>query len=285
MRVAALCLLLALPAGAQVPAASTCTARDPVTAEINAREGIRLAKAAQFGDAEALFKTAARLDECMSKYPWLLGRALERQEKLDEAEQAYQTVIQRFPTSIEFTKAQGALAKLRAARSQARAREKEALARERAAEAVARRKAEEDARRKAEQQARALAEARTTPDSSNQATGRTATSTPWSTLGWLSTGVGVLAVGAGVGFAIAALDADEKLDVAATRPDRARYDELVGDRDTYSTMSWAGYGVGAGLLVGGVAMILIGHDQSSQNVTPTVMTTGNGGTIGVVGHF
>ena len=38
---------------------------DPTTAEVNAREGVRLAKAGQFEQAVPLFRIAVRLDEAM----------------------------------------------------------------------------------------------------------------------------------------------------------------------------------------------------------------------------
>ena len=80
-RIALAALLTAGPALAQ-PAATLnepCEAKDPTTAEINSREGVRLAKEGRFGEAVALFRIATRLDPCAPEHPLLLARALARQ--------------------------------------------------------------------------------------------------------------------------------------------------------------------------------------------------------------
>ncbi len=272
------------PVGAQPVEAQPCVARDPVTAEINAREGIRLAKAEQFAAAEALFATAARLDPCMPKYPYLLGRAHDRQDDFEEAEAAYTAVMQRFPTSVEFTKAEGALLKLRARRAEA-----ERAAAEAAREAEAVKRAEEAARRaeaaRAAESARKAREvervADAPPEEPPGADGAaTVDGPPLVALGWLTAGLGVAAIGAGVGFSLAAQDADEELTLAATRPDRARYDALFDDRETWTTLGWVGYGVGGALALGGVAMLLL-----ADGPAPTAAPTAGGAVLGVSGRF
>ncbi len=281
------------PALAQAPA-EACVARDPVTAEINAREGIRLAKDGNFEAAEALFMTATALDPCVAKYPYLLGRAHDRQDDLQAAATAYQSVIDRFPTSVEYTKAQGALIKL-----QVRLKALEAqAAEEKAAKEEARRQAQADAEREArEAEQRALAaEARRVAKAARKA--REAErmrltsgdpgiggqsdpdDMPWATVGWLTAGLGLVALGAGIGFSLAAQDADDELALAATRPDRARYDDLVDQRETFSTIGYAGYGVGAALVLGGLTLVLV-----DEAPAPAVAPTEGGAVVGLSGRF
>lgn len=263
-------------------ATEPCVARDPVTAEINAREGIRLAKAENFEAAEALFLTATRLDPCMPKYPYLLGRAHERQGEFDAAEAAYQTVIDRFPTSVEFTKAQGALIELRARRPSREAEQAAEAAREaeerRRADELA--KAREDAAKAREAARLARAEAKRAREAEEARIRAEQAGAPWGTVGWLTAGVGLAAVAIGAGFSLAAQDADDELALAATRPDRARYDDLVDDRETFSTLGWAGYGVGAALMLGGLTLVLL-----DDGPAPAVIPTEGGAVMGVSGRF
>jgi len=294
--VPALCVALA-PAAAIVRAAPACTARDPINAEVKAREGIRLAKAGQFEAAEALLLTATRLDPCTPKYHYLLGRAHDRQDEYDAAAAAYQTVIAGFPTSIEFTKAQGASVKMQARRAAAeKAAAEKAAAEKAAAERAAREKAaaekaaaekaaaEKAAREKAaaEQAAaeQAAREKATPGDTTTIAGPTTVGDTPWAAIGWLTAGLGIAAIGAGVGFSAAARSADDELALAATRPDRSRYDALLDERDTFSTLGWAGYGVGAALVIGGLTMVIVDEDPALA-VTPTR----GGAVMGFTGHF
>ena len=81
--------------------------------------------------------------------------------------------------------------------------------------------------------------------------------------------------------ALAAQSTDDELTLAAKRPDRARYDALVIDRDDYTMMSYVGYGVGGALLVGGLVMLLVPDDD----MTATVLPAAGGAVLGLGGLF
>jgi tetratricopeptide (TPR) repeat protein len=106
-------LLAALVAAPVV--AAPCEAIDPTTAEVNAREGVRLAKNKQFTEAVPLFRIAVRLDACSPEYPLLLARGLARTEQPDEARSNYKLVLDTFPNTPEANAAQKELAELEVA--------------------------------------------------------------------------------------------------------------------------------------------------------------------------
>lgn len=261
--------------------AGPCTPPDPITAEVNAGEGVRLAKDERFDEAAALFRIAGRLDPCTPRYPFLLGRALERQGQLDAAEAAYQTVIDRFPTSVEFTRAQGAIAELRVARAKADEEARLALARQAAGAEAARRAAVQPA-----VPAAVVAVQPATSGAGGTVGGGREVRSGGSALSWTAIGAGTMGVGAlaatvGLVGALAAQSTDDELTLAAKRPDRARYDALVIDRDDYTMMSYVGYGVGGALLVGGLVMLLVPDDD----MTATVLPAAGGAVLGLGGLF
>lgn len=104
----------AAPSEGSAPPAALCESADPTTAEINSREGVRLAKAGQFLEAVPLFRIAARLDACSPDYLLLLARALARSNERAEALQRYQEVIDSFPQSLAARRAEKERAELEA---------------------------------------------------------------------------------------------------------------------------------------------------------------------------
>lgn len=91
-----------------------CESKDPTTAEVNSREGVRLAKGGKYREAVPLFRMATRLDGCAPDHLLLLARALARSNELDEARTHYRAVIERFPTSQAARRAETELATLEA---------------------------------------------------------------------------------------------------------------------------------------------------------------------------
>lgn len=273
-------------ASAQAPA---CSADDPITAEVNAREGSALAKDGQFEQAAALFGIAERLDPCTARYPWLLGIAFERMARWDEAQAAYERVVARFPQSVEAVKAQGALAKLTVARAEAA--EKAAAEKAAAERAAAEKKAADEA---AAARRRAVRPPPVTtpgpgpgPSIIDDAKPSSDAGVSWVAVGAVTLGVGVLATGLGVGGALAAQNADEEVAKAARSGDRARYDALVIDRDDYTLMSYVGYGIGGALIVGGLVLMLIPEDDGAADeaVGAAVVPTADGAVMGLWGRF
>lgn len=306
----ALTLASALAIGPTVAAAQPagpCAPTDPVTAEINAREGIKLAKAGEFSAAAALFNTALRLDACEARYPYLLGRALERNGDLDEAAAAYRAVIEQFPTSISKTKAEAGMIRIEQARKAApppvvviaepgpTAAEPGPAAAEPGpaapgpgatppgGPALAGAPTGDPVDAAISPGAASPSGAATAPPTrpepavggapssvdgagsaaglpSGPVTGATthpASASPWSTIGLLTGGAGALIAGSGIYFALASQSADEELQIAATRPDRARYDALVEERASNRALAYTAYAVGGALIVGGVLMLLV----------------------------
>ncbi len=255
-RIALAALLTAGPALAQ-PAATLnepCEAKDPTTAEINSREGVRLAKEGRFGEAVALFRIATRLDPCAPEHPLLLARALARQGEADEAKRHYEEVLARWPNRPEADKARDELAEL-----------------------------------VAKQQKAALPPAPPPADPSQppdrlDAPVRPAEPPPWRLAGLITGATGLAAVGAGVFFALDAQSADDDLQTAANEPDRAAYDDLVDRRDTSSTLAWALYGVGGAMIVGGAIMYFV-LDEDTPAVMGAAPTPDGGAVLGLTGRF
>lgn len=281
------------PVGAWAQAPAACSADDPITAEVNAREGSALAKDGQFEQAAALFGIAERLDPCTARYPWLLGIAFERMARWDDAQAAYARVVAQFPQSVEAVKAQGALAKLAVARAEAEERAAAAAAearqqeeeRRRQAEAERLRKLEAERLRKLEAERLRLIEVERLR--SGQSAAPSDAGVSWVAVGAVTLGVGVLATGLGVGGALAAQNADEEVAKAALSGDRARYDALVIDRDDYTLMSYVGYGIGGALIVGGLVLMLIPDDDEAADeaVGAAVVPTADGAMMGLWGRF
>jgi hypothetical protein len=95
--------------------------------------------------------------------------------------------------------------------------------------------------------------------------------------GLIVTGVGVAAVGAGLAFGLKARSAGTSDSKAPTfNPDN----EAAGHR--YQTLQWVGYGVGAGLIVGGVITYVIGT-RSHASSTQIGLAVAPGGAVAAVG--
>ena len=205
--------------GAPVGVDGECEPKDPTTAEVNVREGVRLAKQKRFADALPLFRIAVRLDDCAPNHHLLLARGLARLEKWDESRENYETVLRRFPQSPEAARAKRELGDLEVARLDA-----------------------------------------STPKVTDKAAPapRTTSTTDW--VGYSLMGGGALSLVLGAVYAIDAQGADDDLQIAAIRPDRARYDALVDQRDSSSTLAWTLYGLGSALLVGGAIVAFVLDD-------------------------
>ncbi len=210
-------LLAALTAHAQE--APPCEAKDPTTAEVNSREGVRLAKEGRYGEAAALFRIAVRLDDCAPDHQLLLARSLARSGDRDAARHGYSTVIERFPETPVSARAQKELDELEAE-----------------------------------------------PEPEPEPPPETVTGTvpppdkrpPWDLIGYGTAGVGVVLVGAGLFFAFDAQDADDAL---ADRPEsRTRYDDLVDQRDSSTTLAYAFYGLGVAAIGAGAVMAFVLHE-------------------------
>jgi tetratricopeptide (TPR) repeat protein len=211
-------LLVALAAHAQE--APPCEAKDPTTAEVNSREGVRLAKEGRYGEAAALFRIAVRLDDCAPDHQLLLARSLSRSGNRDAAMHGYASVIERFPGTPV------------AARAQKELDELEAMPEVKPAP----------------------------PETVTKPVPPPEKRPPWDLIGYGTAGVGVALIGAGVFFAFDAQDADDAL---AARPEsRTRYDELVDQRDSSTTLAYAFYGLGVAAIGAGALMAFVLHEPA-----------------------
>lgn len=208
------CALTAPTAWAQAPA--ECEAKDPTTAEINAREGVRLAKAGKFAESVPLFRMAVRLDTCDPGHLLLLARGLARSKQTTEARRRYNEVLATFPKSAAAKRAKKELAKL----------------------------------------PREAPKPAPTPSGSSLEPAP-APGPDWLTMGLMTAGAGALVTVGGVFFALDAQSADDDLQTAARQPDRARYQELVDQRDRSTTLSYVFYGLGGAAIVTGATMALL----------------------------
>jgi tetratricopeptide (TPR) repeat protein len=249
----ALAPLAASAQGADTPAPPTppppspeaCEARDSTTAEINGREGVRLAKAGQFEEAVALFRIAVRLDACAPEHKLLLARGLARLEKFDDARNYYQQVIDGHPGTPSAARGVEELANM-------------------------------------EVDARKAALPPMPPPIVTPAPPPPPPGPPWRTIGYATAGVGVVGLALGVVYGLDAQDADDQLQTAAQVDDRARYDTLVDQRDASGTLSWTFYGLGAALVAGGAVMafVLPADGPTAQGETQAPVSLGpdaNGG--------
>lgn len=253
--VAAACLTASLAAGpgwAQAPAQPACESIDPTTAEVNVREGVRLAKAGRFDQAVPLFRMAVRLDACAPDHLLLLARGLSRDNKRDEALTRYQEVITRFEGTMAAERAKTELADLQA------------------------QPAVPPPGDGADASGSGLADGRTV-----------APKTPWPLIGYGTAGVGAALIGVGVYFALDAQAADDDLQTAARQPNRARYDELVDQRDSGTTLAYVMYGIGGAAVVGGLVMALVvpGLDSGDAPQTGFMPLPEGGGLVQLGGRF
>jgi len=226
-----LTLLLSGPALAQE--APPCDAKDPTTAEVNSREGVRLAKEGRFEEAAALFRIAVRLDGCAPDHQLLLARSLARHGDREGAMHGYATVVEGFPGTPEAKRARAELTELEATpepKPEAKPTPEPAPV----AETVAPR-----------------------PDGP-----------PWDAIGYATAGAGVLLLGAGAFFA---LDAQEAEDALVAGPDtRSRYDELADQRDGSTTLAYTFYGLGAVAVAGGAVMAFVLDEPPSTPPTDSL---------------
>ena len=92
-------------------------------------------------------------------------------------------------------------------------------------------------------------------------------------VGWITAGVGVAALGVGIGAGIAALDAKSQADgmckygPSATSCDQTGYDTNERAK-TYAWLADFGIGVGAAAIIGGVALVLT--STKTVHIAPTV---------------
>ncbi len=218
----------------------TCEPQDEITAEVNSRTAVDMAKNGQYEAAAALLSTSVQLDQCQPHYRLLYARTLSRAKNYDQAIAQYDELIRLFPNTSEATRA----------------------AAERQETEQAKLKAQED---RLAQDAEAAANAA-------QAQGFQY----WKPVGWATAGVGVVGIGLGVIFALNSQSYQDDLDDRNYGNSRSKYDSLVDDRDSAATLSWISYGVGGVALAGGLFMALVMPNlQSSSQIS--VVPTPNGG--------
>lgn len=246
--------LLVLLWGAPVAAQEECEAKDPTTAEVNAREGVRLAKEGRFEEAVPLFRVAVRLDPCAPAHELLLARGLARLDERQEAQERYEAVIHRWPESPSAERARRELEELK------------------------RKPPPEPDPPEAQQPTAAK---RVTPEKKRP---------PWMVIGAITAGVGAAFIGGGIAFALDAQEADDALDEASQQPDRGRYDELVDQRDSSSTLAFVFYGVGGALVAGGATMAALDYlvppdDGAADGSTLGFAPTPGGLQVQIGGRF
>lgn len=98
----------------------------------------------------------------------------------------------------------------------------------------------------------------------------------WTTVGYIGAGAGALMVVGGVLFALDAQSADDEIPGAISAGDRARYDELVDQRDSSSSLSYLLYGLGGAAVAGGLAAVLLSDDDPARPAV-TVVPDPHGG--------
>ncbi len=238
-------LLLLLSGGAQ---ANDCVSPDPTTAEVNAREGVRLAKQGRFNEAAALLGIAVRLDPCAPDHHLLLARAQARMGDGAAARKGYSLVLERFPGTPSAELAKAELADLQQPEPEAT-------------------KAAEPPREATPPVVRQQTE--TTPPPGD--------APPWRVLGLSTAGAGAVMLGVGVFFAMDASDADEGLESGPTT--RARYDELVDQREGSSTLAYTFYALGGVCVVAGAVMAFVLPEEAPRTSSAAV------GPNGIVLHF
>lgn len=237
---------LASVARAAPPSPEDCEAPDPTTAEVNSREGIRLAKAGQFEAAVALFKLARQLDPCSAEYPFLLARALVRLGRIDEARDRYRYVVNRFPSSREATKSALELAEL-----DKREKQKKPPVIDKPP----------DANKKPPV---AVIPTRLTKQAAP----------PWQTIGYATAGAGVLFLAGGIYYALDAKAADD--DLSNDPGSEERYDELVDQRSGSTTLAYVMYGAAGVMLAAGAVMAFVLPEPATGGGTVTVSPGGQG---------
>ena len=231
-------LLLLLSGGAQ---ADDCVSPDRTTAEVNAREGVRLAKQGRFNEAAALLGIAVRLDPCAPDHHLLLARAQARMGDRAAAREGYTLVLERFPGTPSAARAQAELADLQQPEPETAKATPAAEPPREAAPPVVRQKTE------------------TTPSPD---------APPWRVLGLSTAGAGAVMLGVGVFFVLDASDANEGLESGPTT--RARYDELVDQREGSSTLAYTFYALGGVCVVAGAVMAFVLPEEAPRTSSATV---------------
>ncbi len=239
-------------------AQAKCEARDPVTAEINAREAVRLAKNEKYEEAVALFRMAVSLDACEPKYRLRLAKALRRSQKWDEASQCYAEIIGQFPKSSEAERAKVELEELKA-------------------EKIA-----DDKRREEEERARqASLQPQPVPSNATQIDGSDAPESspfPWRIVGFSVAGAGVASVVGGVVFALDSQAAQDDLKAQTYKGDQRKYDDLVEQRSHSRMWAYTLYALGGALIAGGVlAAILLPEKEEATGSSLGIYPSADGG--------
>lgn len=99
------------------------------------------------------------------------------------------------------------------------------------------------------------------------------------TAGYITAGVGLAAIGAGVALGLAADSAaDDAFAVTPPEGTRAEQQALVDDADAMAFWSNVAYGTGGVLLIGGAAMALLASDGLLAG-SATLVPTGNGAMV------
>ncbi|MFN3200868.1 MAG: tetratricopeptide repeat protein [Bradymonadia bacterium] len=228
--VASLCGAALLAPHGALAQAGQCTPTDAVTAEVNSRQGVEMARQGDYEGALALFRVAAKLDACEPEYPLLQARALGRTGRREEAVGLYNQVVSAFPGTPAAERA---------------IRERDAL----------------------------KAQAPVGDPSGKPTT----EGIDWPLVGYVGAGFGALMVAGGVIFALDAQSADDDIPSAIARGDRGRYDELVSQRDSSSTLSYVFYGLGGALIIGGVSAVLFAPEARESTPQITVVPDPRGG--------
>ena len=218
-----------------------CVAPDPTTAEVNAREGVRLAKAKQFDAAIALFRVASSLDPCAAEYLLLLARALARRDQIEEARSYYQQVVDRFPGTRESERAGREIDDLY--KNKKKGPDPTPIVKNGGEHPVG-------------------GIGTTAPPRGDQP--------PWKTIGYATAGAGLAFFAGGIFYALDAQSADSDIQSAIDNRNEDKYDQLVDDRDASTTLSYVFYGAAGVLLAAGAVMVFVLPRDSGGTGTVSV---------------
>lgn len=111
------------------------------------------------------------------------------------------------------------------------------------------------------------------------------------TLGWVGAGVGIISLGVGAGFLVqknSKLDERKELCPTLTADDctveeEVQYDSLGNDANTASTLSTVGFVAGGVLLAGGIAAIIFAPKPQARTETAWVLPVVAPGSLGLSG--
>jgi hypothetical protein len=91
------------------------------------------------------------------------------------------------------------------------------------------------------------------------------------TLGIVTCAVGVAAVGAGITFGVLTKRTQDEVENDARK--RVYDPDKVSRGHLYETLQWVGYGIGAGAIITGTILILIGHSPAQTSGTVALIPT------------